>query len=475
MELKKILVFALGPIGGAILGFVTLPLITWFFTTEDVGRIAMLNVAIGFSTLFFSLGLDQAYVREYHEANSKPALFKATFLPGFALLTVILLILLSLGGALSKWLLDIDSLLLSVLIASVLISTFIARFLSLILRMNERGLAYSMSQVLPKILLIVIIVSYVFFNTSKNITNLIIANVASTIFICLIFVWNTRKEWLAAVKENIDYIYLQRLLKFGVPLIFGSLAFWGLTATDRVLLKELSTFNELGIYSVAVSFAAAATIFQSVFSTVWIPTVYKWASTGEDLNKIDNVNRYVLLVVIVLFCLAGLFSWLVTLILPSQYKEVQWILIACLGFPLLYTLSETTVIGVNISRRSGFSMVASILAFISNLIGNYYLIPYWAAAGAAVSTCFSFWLFFLLRTEFSIYLWRPIPRVLLYGYTTLLVSGAIGNTLYGDVLGDYFILYWLLLLLSTLAFFKDELNESKLFLIDKLKMKSIKS
>ena len=65
MTPKKIAAFALGPLAGAALGFLTLPIITWFFSQEDIGRLALLNVVASFSTLLFSLGLDQAYVREF--------------------------------------------------------------------------------------------------------------------------------------------------------------------------------------------------------------------------------------------------------------------------------------------------------------------------------------------------------------------------------------------------------------------------
>ena len=335
--------------------------------------------------------------------------------------------------------------------------------------MKEQGLAYSMSQVLPKLLLVLIIIGYVFFSAAKNITNLVLANVAATLFVCLIYAWNTRKEWLAGLKEKIDYAYLKHLLNFGVPLIFGGLAFWGLTATDKILLKELSNFEQLGLYSVAVSFAAAATILQSVFSTVWAPTVYKWAAAGEGLENIYKVNHYVLLAVIILFCLAGLFSWVVTWILPSNYSDVQWILISCLGYPLLYTLSETTVVGIGITRRSGFGMLAAILAFIANILGNWWLIPTWGAAGAAVSTCVAFWLFFVLRTEFAIYLWQPMPRLALYSYTSLLVAGAVFSSLYGKVYSYELMAFWVTVSGSVLIFFSAELKEVKRLIASKLR------
>ena len=469
MTPKKIAAFAIGPLAGAALGFLTLPIITWFFSQEDIGRLALLNVVTSFSTLLFSLGLDQAYVREFHETKSRPALFKTTLFPGLILLLISLAVLLSFDNVISKWLFEIDSFLLSIMVAAVVLSTFIARFLSLILRMNEQGLAYSMSQLLPKLLLILIIGSYVVFSASKSITNLVLANVSATLLVCVVYAWNTRKEWLAGLRKTIDYKYLKKLLGFGVPLIFGGLAFWGLTATDKILLKELSDFEQLGLYSVAVSFAAAATIFQSVFSTVWAPTVYKWAAAGEGLEKIHKVNRYVLLVVIILFCLAGLFSWVVTLILPDNYNSVQWILISCLGFPLLYTLSETTVVGIGITRRSGFAMLAAFIAFLINLIGNFWLIPIWGATGAAASTCVSFWFFFFLRTELSIFLWKPIPRLTLYSYTILLVIGAVLSSMYGEVYRYEFMGFWLVVLASIFVFFNVEIKEAFEWVIAKIK------
>lgn len=461
MTPKKIAYFAIGPLGGALLGFITLPIITWFFTQEDIGRISMLQVTLSFSTLLFSLGLDQAYVREFHEVNDKPALLKETLLPGLILLSVVLVVFLVFDGFLSKLLFDVPSGRLSWLVALALLATFVSRFLSLILRMNERGLAFSMSNVLPKLLLLLIIVGYVLFNADKSLTNLVVAQTAAIVLVCAVFGWNTRSEWNQSFGRSIDKARLKSMLEFGLPLIIGGLAFWGLTATDKIFLRVLSSYEELGLYSVSVSFAAAASILQSVFSTVWAPTVYKWASKGEGLENVNQVTRYILLCVVIIFSLAGLFSWCVTFLLPEQYQNVQWILIACLGYPLLYTLSETTVVGIGIARRSSFAMLAAVSAFIVNAAGNYILIPTYGAAGAAASTCVAFLVFFILRTEFSIFLWRPISRRALYIYTALLVAGATVSTLYGVKLGLGIYLYWLCLLLSTLFVFKKELFDVK--------------
>lgn len=459
MTPKQIAAFAIGPVGGAVLGLISLPVITWFFSQEDVGRMAMLQVTLGFGILLFSLGLDQSYVREFHEAENKPALLKLAMLPGFLMLVITLFVLLSLDGKLAGWLFNVPHWHLSLLVALALVASFISRFLSLVLRMNERGFAFSMSQVLPKLLLLAIISGYVVVGADKDLTNLVLANAAAISFVCAIYAWNTRAEWLAAIRTRMDIIQLKSMLRFGLPLILGGLAFWGLTAVDKIFLRMFSSYEELGVYSVAVSFAAAATILQSVFTTIWAPTVYKWASSGKGLENIDRVSRYILALVVLGFSFAGMFSWIISFLLPSGYSDTQWIVVSCLGFPLLYTLSETTVVGIGISRRSSLAMLAAITAFAVNLLGNWLLIPLYGAAGAAASTCISFWVFFVLRTEFSNYVWRKVPRTLLYTYSSVVVIGAVIFTLWGERLGAWATLFWLVTFLCSVISFRSEYRE----------------
>ncbi|MCQ9618253.1 oligosaccharide flippase family protein [Paenalcaligenes niemegkensis] len=385
-------------------------------------------------------------------------------MPGLTLLLISLGVLLSFKGALADWLFGMEQWYLNGLVAVVLVVNFISRFLSLVLRMNERGLAFSMSQLLPKLLLLAIIGSYVIVGAEKDLVNLVLANAAAISFVCVVYGWNTREEWLAAIHSELDVVQLKSMLRFGLPLIMGGVAFWGLTTMDKIFLRSMVSFEELGIYSVSASFAAAAAILQSVFSTVWAPMVYKWANNGHGLEQVQQVSRYILALVVLAFVLAGLFSWCITPFLPPDYAAVRWIVVSCMGAPLLYTLSETTVIGIGISRRSSFSMLAAVLAFMVNLAGNWLLIPTYGAAGAAASTCFSFWVFFLLRTEFSIYVWKPIPRVLLYSYTAVSVVAAMVFTLWGSKLGNWMVGFWLLVLASWFITFKTEIRKVREFI-----------
>lgn len=411
------LAFAIGPVGGALLSLVSLPVITWLYSAEDVGRIAMLQVVSSFFVLIFSLGLDQAYVREYHESDDRAKLLTTCLVPGLLLLCFLLAGFGFFPGLASRLLFDVDSQSISLMVSTCFIAVFISRFLSLILRMQEKGMAFSLSQILSKLIFLIIICMYGALFYGLDLFHLLMAHTFSLTAVTLLYSWNTRHTLKAAFAQLPDLKLFKSLFAFGAPLILGGAAFWGLTAMDRVFLRSFSSFDELALYSVATSFAAAAILFQSIFSTVWVPTVYKWVAEGIDFERVDKVTDVVLAAVVFIFVLAGFFAWLVTLFLPDEYASVQYILLPCMCYPLFYTLSETTAVGIGVSKKSGYSMLASLIAVVANLLGSFWLVPLYGAKGAAVSTAFAFWIFLVCRTEFSCLVWRPLPRTRLYSVT----------------------------------------------------------
>jgi O-antigen/teichoic acid export membrane protein len=459
MNKSKLLGFALGPLGSAAIGFVTLPMLAWFFSAEDIGRIAMLQVATNFAVILFTFGLDQSYAREYHETADKPALLKAATLPGLATLAVLLLALLALRpGLLSQALFAVDDGTLSAIAAASILATFVSRFLSVILRMEEKGFAFSMSQVLPKLLFLALVVAYALAVPGRTFLMLVAAYTVSIVAVMFAYAWNTRHAWVPALAARLDRRRLRHLVAFGFPLIFGGVASWALMAMDRVFLRQLSTLTELGVFSVAASIAAAAGIVSSIFSTVWAPTVYRWAAEGDAQAKIDAATHHLLAAVVLIFVATGLLSWVLALVLPATYDRVQYIVAASLAPPLLYALSECAAVGISLARRSMYSMAASFLAAAANVAGNYLLVPRLGAGGAAISTAVSFLLFLVVRTEFSCRVWRPVPRVRLYLATTAVTALAVAFVLYGERHRGLFLLMWAGLGLLSLAWFRSSLS-----------------
>lgn len=442
MNLRKIAGFALGPIGVAAVSLITVPLTAWYFRAEDIGKISMLQIGVSFCLLLFSLGLDQAYVREYHETSNKEGLFKACIMPGLTLLLLCLSTLLALDPtSLSSYLFEMKEPVYSYMIAVCFVAAFIGRFFSLILRMQERGWAFSISQIAPKIGFLIVLGLFVYQNSMLGLTQLLIAHTLAFISVVAIFAWNTSGEWGGA--GQLSFMRKQQeLLQFGLPLVISSAAFWGMISLDRVFLKHYSGFDELGLYSVINSFAGVAIVLQNIFTTIWAPTAYKWHAEGVGGAEFQKVVDRVLIVVVLVFSAAGMFSWVLAYLLPAKYQEGQYIIMPCLIYPLLYSLSETTGVGLGIARKSGWSMLAALLALGVNVLCNYWLVPRYGAAGAASATGLSFLALLIFRTELSIRFWMYSPRVRIYSTVLICTTYAIVFCLYGALLGAFGLLIW---------------------------------
>lgn len=458
MNRNKIFAFALGPVLGAALSFISLPLIAWYFPPEDIGRNNVFQIFTSFSILLFVLGLDQAYVREFHETENRFSLFKVCFIPGLILLVITLIATLPFAGDISKLLYGKNEPRWYLITAGCVIFSFTARFLSLVVRMQERGLAYSASQILPKLAVIAVLVGYVILGAERIYTNLLYANFVSVFLVVLVFGWNTRSDWLPAVTAKIDRAELKKLLHFGTPLIGAGVAYWGLSATSTIALRTFSDFKELGIYSMAMSFAGAAIIFQAIFSTVWMPTVYKWVAAKKDLSKIDDMRSHVLAAVCFIFALAGSFSWLIDYVLPADYAKVKYIVVCTIAQPLLYTLSETTVVGLNVQRKSMHALGIAIFALMCNALLSFLLVPRFGAVGASVSNSLAYVVFFIARTEVSAKMWRQIPRIQLYSMVILMVSVGIFTAIQGSIklVSPSFI--WLTIFVLLIFIFRNNLK-----------------
>lgn len=459
MNAKTVLQFSIGPIGAALLSLITMPFVAWFFPVEDVGRLTMLQVVLGLAVSLFSLAMHQAYVREYHEEEDKPALFKLSIIPGFIVLVFISLLILILPFSISTILFGIDSSLLTFLLFIGIFSSFFINFLAHVIRMQERGLAFSATKLAPKVFLLVLISLIMLFNWAADFKVLMLMNTLSVFFSLLIFSWLTVDTWTVAFTKSINIILLKKMLAFSLPLVAGGVAYWGLTAMDRFFLRSLSGFEELGVYALAAALAGAISVLTSIFSSLWHPILYKWAKEGVDESKVQKITENMVFVIALIWSLVGLLSFILPFFLPPEYSAIEYLIVACVSMPLFYLLSETTGVGIGLTRRSNYSMLASISAFLVNAVFNYLFIPIYGASGAALASVIAFFVFFTVKTEASAKLWCSLPRLKIYIIIIAYMMATAVVVLFKANIANFYII-WLALLTLTCFLLFTRLKES---------------
>ena len=471
MNIKKLLGYALGPIGGAAASAVALPLISWYFPADDIGRIVLLQTVSSLVLIVLGLGLDQAYIREYHAADNRAGLLKAVLVLPLAFIAAAVLLVGVFDRAWpSEIILELNSASVGLLCLIFMATMLLSRYLSVVLRMQERAYAFSFSQLTPKILILVIVLAYMLTGAAKSTFNLILAYTLAQILTTLVLLLQTKSELARAWRAPFDCAVLKEALRYGIPLAFGGLAYWGLVSVDRFLLKQYGTLSELGVYSMAISFGAVALIFQSIFSTIWAPMVFRWVKEEVNLDKIGSIVALMLSLMAAILCLVGLFSPLVPLLLPPKYAPVQFILLSSILFPLLYTLTEVTGIGINISKKTWLITLISVIALLCNLALCRLLIPQLGAKGAAMATAISFWLYFVLKTEASMRLWQKLPRLSIYGITLACLLFCLAYTYWGS--RDNYMIFaaaWLVLLFLLIVRHKPQLQQLAALLKGRLK------
>jgi O-antigen/teichoic acid export membrane protein len=324
---------------------------------------------------------------------------------------------------------------------------FIGRFMSLILRMQEKGWTFSISQLMPKFIFLLVVGIFIASNSQKDLSQLLTAHAISFFSVAVLFTWSTHIYW-RKIDKNITKEEQRKLLKFGLPLVINGIAFWAMTSMDKLFLKHYSSYEELGIYTVTISFAGVAVIVQNVFSTIWAPMAYRWHSEGVDNVAFQKITQQMLLVVIFVFSLMGAFSWVLPYFLPAEYAKSQYIIMACMLYPLLYSLSEVTGIGVGIKRKSGSIMFAMVISCMFCWLCNFVLVPMYGGAGAAVSTGVSFFFYYILKTEISHYYWKKINRWVAYFPVSICVIYAVVYALYGSSMGFAGVALWFIALIT---------------------------
>jgi O-antigen/teichoic acid export membrane protein len=329
--------------------------------------------------------------------------------------------------------------------------SFCSRYFSLILRMEERGLAFSISQILPKLIFLGCLLIIYLNGIPTTFWMLLGIHISGAAIAMLFFALNTRHVWFdTTVIEKTETVKLNNLMAYGFPLMLAGLAFWVVEAIDKVMLRYLSNFSDLGVYSVTVGIASIAGMLSIIFTTVWMPTVYSWGENVNSAERIEGVAKKLVILGSLLICISGVFSWILKYILPDEYILAQYLIPLCMVPSVLYAAAEVTGSGLGITRRNRPLVFITLATCLINIIFNWLFIPVLGATGAAIATAIAYFSFFILRTEVSMHNFKTMQRRPLYIPTGLVIILAILFSLVGSFNPIIGIVVWVIATFSFL-------------------------
>jgi O-antigen/teichoic acid export membrane protein len=456
MRMNRLAGFSAGPILSLLCSFAIVPAVAWLFPPADIGKLDFFMTACTVAGLLLSLGLDKAFLHEYHYSTSRSGLLKACLLPAVLLVPVALAVIFVFATPVARLLFDVTQPALAFLFAVGMLSALANRLIAQLFRMQERAWVFSLAQVLPKMTLLLLL-PVLWWDPQRNFVHLASLVVATTWLVTFWLLWHARASLAQAWNAAMDRVLLRRLLSEAGPLLVSGIFYLFMLSAGMGLLRFFAGFDELGIYALATRVAAGAWLVQSIFTIVWVPQVHKWAAAGGELSNIAAICRHAQAIVVVGFCLAGALAWLIGWVLPPNYHGVAYLAVATVGQPLLYALAEVTGVGINLARRPALVILSFAAGLLTTLLVGTLLVPSCGATGAAVAQLLGFLVYFVIKTELGMRVWRPLPRRSLYLSAVLLSLLAAGHAFFAQRLGPLAPLAWCVLLAAALHVYRPSL------------------
>ncbi|MBI6077501.1 oligosaccharide flippase family protein [Clostridium perfringens] len=401
--IKKFFQFAIGNGIVLILGIVSSPIITRIISPSNMGKYSMFNTVSNLIMVVFFLGIDQSYVRYYHDENkeNRTRLLRKCVKITLIVNILVSIIILILYSPISLYIIGEKSFIVTMLMSIYLISNVISRFSLLEIRMQQKAKLYSFLNILSKLnyLLIIIIM---FYFSKKTYMTLILAVVFSSIIVSVLSVALEWKQWFKVGNNICELVSSKEIIKYGIPFIFSSAIMWIFQSIDKITIKQFCGYGEVGLYSGAMSIVALLNNLQVTFTTFWIPIAYeRYNKNPNDKEFFLKVNKIVTVFMLIVSIILIASKDLIILMLGEEYRDAMFIFPYLVFMPVMYTISETTVLGINFKKKTVYHIYISLISAIINLVGNFILVPKFGAIGAAISTGISYIVFFFTRTFIS--------------------------------------------------------------------------
>ncbi len=401
--IKKFLSFSVGGYINIIIGFFIIPITTRMLSPEQYGIYSIMIMISQISMILSSLAMEQSFVRFFfeEEEETRGKLLYTTLVPFFIIGSVLFSVIFIFRKKISIFIIGKnENIIWLYLIFSILFMT-INLFSFLVIRMKQRGKIYSLLTVLIKSLeFIFIFIFYVYFG--NNYKTLILAFLFSNIVVAFLSVLIEKKMWSLKNLKLKCKTSKKELLYFSMPLVLTMGLNWLFGSLDKITIKMFKDLGEVGIYSSAFKVVSLLNVIQSGFTNFWTPTALEYYKKNpNDTEFYKKANDYLSLIFFILGINVLIFRNMVGIVLGKEFYASIYVMPTLVFIPIMYLISETTMLGIGFKKKSQYFLYVSVIASVSNLIGNLLLVPHLGARGAAISTGISYIIFFSSRTYFS--------------------------------------------------------------------------
>jgi O-antigen/teichoic acid export membrane protein len=448
--------FSLGTWISAAISFLIMPITTRLYDPEQLGIIYFFQGIMTILLPIICFGLDNGYVRMFNDLNSskrKTLFANSVFIS--MLLTIFMLI-----ASIVWWkpisIAIVGELNFFIPIALIIctMGAVLVRYYGLYYRVKNLALNYTIMIISQTIAFKIMILIAALWKADYQ--SGIVFLTLGVIVVIIVFSYLLRHELKLDTGESAKPLLIESL-RFGLPLIPVAFISNLNNNVPRFFLRSYADFSVIGIYGVAGVVVTIINMVQSGFNLVWGPYVY--ANYKTEGAKIDLAHQYMTSILVIGGALLITFQDLIILAVGEQYRAATSFIPFLLIAPICYTISETTGIGINISKKSYWNIVVYSISIICTVTLAFVLVPIWSAQGAAIASAMGGIAMLVTKTIIGERLHRTVysMKYTVFGVITLLVMATINLLLYEN----YFVklITLIMILLVSFIFYRKQIKE----------------
>lgn len=438
-----------------VISFFTTPIITRLVDPEAYGQIALFNMYCSIAVMVLCLGLDQSLVRFFYEKDS--IAYKSRLLHICIKYPVIISLPLLFTVCVLSYHHVINFEFSSEIVFLLCIDIFISvvnRMALLILRLTYQSNRYAICNIMLKAIYVATVLILIFTVGDNYFLLMAIATIVSISIPTIYAIASSKSYW--NFRKNNENINKKIVLKYGFPMIFSMGITQLFQALDKISLNMYRTYEEVGIYSSAMSIVSVFALIQSTFNALWSPMqVEHYTKHPEDTHYISRMNQYITVVMFFLGFSLIVVKDLFALLLGPKFREAAYIMPFLIFNPIMYTISETTCSGIEKSKKSYLNIIVALIACATNFVGNSILVPILGGKGAAISTGISYIVFWIARTLFSNKYYYINYHTKKFFIITLVAVGFAAYNTFFRLSGWSVLLYFVSILMLILLYHSD--------------------
>jgi len=396
--LQHSLLYSVSSIANKLVGFILLPIYTGNLTVTEYGIWGILEITIMILSQVLSLGQNQAFVRFYYtkdQTNDRKVLFSSQNWVIIGISVSLLILGQVFSPALARYFFQPEKFLTYFrLLFWVIALRLIGNFYLSVLRAKEQVDKYVLVNVVK--FLLILIANILFLQIIKlKIVGILYAYIIGDAFLLLLtFLWMK-----SDLGKFLNFKLIKQTVQFGAPLILGSIAWMFLNMGDRYVLKILTNYHQVGLYSLGYKLSNLLNIIIiQPFSLGFLPLVYKYYQEKGDRRYYSKMFIYLSFVVAWVGIGLSLFGkQLIQIVARRPDYLSAWTIIPIISLAYYFWgASLIQYISFNLKNKTQISAAITITTAILNLLLNIIFIPLWGIIGAALATLFSFQFQFIL-------------------------------------------------------------------------------